>query len=212
MTPAGYSSLRTFDEWDVLENAADSIKPNAFEKYFELRRLLQSKRPDDHPAFRSLFSSYFGLHAAGLTDEFRNRYFERLFEFSDSGSSDPYTALLREFFEIPRRQGGRSLQVSFTSKLVAIHDDSRPIYDRHVCNFFGLSVPAVGNLAFRIDRFLNHLERVEGQYKVWARDPRFESLRARLILKQPLMQDCHASRLCDFLVWTIGDSKLLCDK
>jgi hypothetical protein len=40
--------------------------------------------------FRRLFTKTFGLNAAGLSDNFRDIYFDRLFKFTSS-KDDPYT-------------------------------------------------------------------------------------------------------------------------
>jgi hypothetical protein len=98
--------------------------------------------------------------------------------------------------------------VSFVSKLIAIHDESRPIFDTHVSNFFGLFVPHVGKIEFRITRFIRHLNYIQGQYESWAVDSRFQSISQQLFRKQPALRGCHSSRICDFLVWTVGAAEL----
>lgn len=195
-------------DWELLQRAADVTEQGAFAEYFELKRLLQSNNANDRREFETLFSTFFRLHSGGLTPEFKAKYFERLFEFVPGRDVDPYTQLLLELYGFPRRQGDRALQASFVSKLVAIHDESRPLFDRHVSNFFGLSVPCVGKIEFRISRFTAHLNDIQAHYQSWAADSRFGSVAQALFMKQPRLRGCHPSRICDFLVWTVGAEKL----
>jgi hypothetical protein len=163
---------------------------------------------NDNNEFRSRFSKYCKLNNSGLTEEFKARYFEMLFAFVPGEQVDPYTPLLLELYTFPRRQGDQTLQASFVSKLIAIHDESRPIFDRQVSNFFGLFVPCVGKVEFRITHFIRHLSYLQGQHESWAGDRRFQSISQQLFLKQPALRNCHASRICDFLVWTVGAEEL----
>lgn len=191
--------------WALLEKAANSIEKNAFARYFDLKRLLAS---GDYDAFQREFTTYYRLNIGGLTPAFKTRYFEHLFKCSPVGQADPYTPILLDLFAFERRKGGTSIQASFVSKLVAIHDESRPIYDRHVSNFFGLGVPTIGTPEFRIAGFLANLARIKEQYEAWADDTRFAAIQAPVFKKQPMLKDCHPSRLCDLLVWTVGSESL----
>jgi len=193
--------------WQLLTKAAERIEPDAFAKYFTLRDLLASGRRKDRDAFRKLFTSYYRLQIGGLTEAFKDRYFELLFDCSPKGRKDPYTPLLLELYKFPRRQHDQTLQGSFVTKLVSIHDESRPIYDRHVSDFFGLRVPSIGPTAFRIAGFVANLAHIQKHYEDWEADRRFRGLQAALVRKQPRMEKCHPNRVCDFLVWTIGANR-----
>ena len=143
------------------------------------------------------------------TEAFKVRYFELLFACTPVGQEDPYTSLLLKLYRFKTRQGYRALQASFVSKLVSTHDESRPIFDSHVSNFFGLRVPSVAHpINDRIAAFVSSLGRIQEHYEEWASDRRFRDLEAVLFRKQPKLKDCHRTRLFDFLVWTIGDKEL----
>ena len=146
--------------WDLLRQAVKRLQPTAFAKYFTLQSLLRSTRTSDRKEFQKQFTIHYRLNTGGLTEAFKERYFELLFSCKPCGQTDPYTSLLLELYRFPRRKGDLALQASFVSKLVAIHDESRPIFDIHVSNFFGMSVPKVGNVEFRIAGFVANLERI----------------------------------------------------
>jgi hypothetical protein len=190
--------------WDLLSKAARKIKPTGFEEYFALKRLWRSRDPEARQEFQTRFANYYRLHIGGLTPACKRRYLHLLVAFIPRGRKDPYTPLLLDLYRFRRRKGDRSLQVSFVSKLVAFHDESRPIYDRYVSQFFGLSVPSVGPLEFRIAGFLANLQRIQENYQAWATNPRFSQLTRELLSRNSALRTCHPSRLCDFLVWTVG--------
>ena len=50
-------------------------------KYVELKRLLQKDDTTSRNAFKQLYTRYYGMNTAGLTDTFRQRYFDLLFAF-----------------------------------------------------------------------------------------------------------------------------------
>lgn len=190
--------------WDLLTEAESKIADGEFDGYFGLRARLPCRQASDRKRFRSRFIPYYRLNIGGLTDAFKSEYFDRLFKCRPVGDPDPHTPLLRRLYEFPRRQGDHVLQASFVTKLVSIHDETRPIFDRHVSGFFGVGVPRVGSTDFRIAGFVANLRHIQNQYESWARDPRFARLRKSLIAKQPRMADCHPTRVCDFLVWAAG--------
>jgi hypothetical protein len=102
------------------------------------------------------------------------------------------------------------MQFSFVSKLVAIHLESSPIYDRHVVTFFGQEAPArsVGNDA-RIAWFIGFLRDVASDYSTWEQDVRVRAIVDRLKGRDPRLAQCDVVRLLDFLVWKVGNQKLL---
>jgi hypothetical protein len=199
----------TTSQCDLLSKAAECCAASDLDPYFELRRLLASVHNEDRLEFKRRFTTYYRLNHGGLTEAFKARFFELLFAFKlASGSRDPYEPLLRELYEFPRRKGDRALQASFVSKLVAVHDDSRPIYDVHVHNFFGISPPAVGPIEFRIAGLVANLRHIQDTYEAWTADARFTGLVQPLMQQNASLRTCHPTRLCDLLVWTVGARKV----
>lgn len=195
--------------WSQLDQGAAHVSAGAFESYFRLKDLLRRTDSSSRARFRKEFTTYYRLNAAGLSDEFKTRFFELLFAFDSRGAIDPYTSLLLELHTIPRRVGDHALQASFVTKLVAIHDEARPIYDRHVSRFFGISVPSVGSVEFRVAGFVTNLRFIQTQYEAWSLDSRFPALQRQLVSKQPLIEQCKPARVFDFLVWTVGSQRLV---
>lgn len=192
----------------LLSEALICIRYADYAPYLTLKRLFL-ERQDRHPAqFCREFTLFYGLNTGGVTEAFKKRYFELLFDLKIEEGVDPYTPVLTELYEIPRRQGDKALQCSFVSKLVAMHDETRPLYDRHVSDFFGITVPPNTNVQFRIANFVADIERLRQTYACWSQDEQFLIILQKLIKQHPTLKDCASPRLTDLLIWTVGRNKL----
>jgi hypothetical protein len=193
----------------LLRKAAEQLERKDVAPYLELRRLLGKRDDDSRKQFQRIFCRFYGLNAGGLTDDFRRHYFDRLFSLRIApGAEPPYCELLEELHAFKRRRGDKVLPASFVSKLVAMHDESRPLYDRHVGNFFGVGAPGLGPLAFRINGFIANLARIRQQYVDWEDRNDFREIRRSLLSSIPELSACHVVRICDFLVWTAGRKRI----
>jgi len=194
---------------DLVSQAAQRLAESDIEPYFALREMLARNEKRECRLFREQFAKYYGLNAAGVTDTFKTRYFELLFDLKlHPDIPPPYEQLLLELHPIKRRKGDNVLAASFVSKLVAMHDESRPLFDRHVSHFFGLYVPSAGPLEFRIAGFVSNLDTIRGYYLAWSKEPEFRSVIAALKNKIPSLESCRDVRICDFLVWTVGRQRI----
>ncbi|HEY5550376.1 MAG TPA: hypothetical protein VIK52_00705 [Opitutaceae bacterium] len=192
----------------ALQLAAELLKPGEVSRYFELKAALARPSAHDREQFERVFSHHYRLNMAGLTDRFRQEYFDALFTADPSSESWPdFRGLLEKFQAIPNRKGMASLQCSFVSKLVASRDESWPLYDRHVGNFFGLFVPNVGSVPYRAEILIGQLEFIRQKYLGWSALDLAHAL-ATLRTRIPALVECHDVRVVDFLVWTAGNEKL----
>lgn len=195
----------------ALDKAESLLSHSNFCPYLELKELLPDTSVLARRRFRVLYTQYYGLNAGGLTDNFKTSYFHLLFEgVSPTNRSPNYATLLNDLYEIPRKKGDKALQLSFVSKLVAMHDEARPIYDRHVLSFFGKKAPAASKpRKDRIDWYVSFLDDVAEDYAQWANDSDVKDILNRLKTRDSRLCKCHVVRLLDFLVWKVGNQKLL---
>jgi len=179
--------------------------------YLELKALFADLTPEARARFRSLYTRFYGLNVGGLTDEFKDKYFEILFSDSVISSGQPnYAGILQELSGIERKKGGWAMPFSFVSKLVAIRLESSPIYDRHVLAFFGMKAPAAAiDKTMRIEWYVGFLNDVRRSYAIWANISTVKPILERLKARDDRLRDCHDVRLLDFLVWKVGSGKLL---
>jgi len=187
--------------------ACPSPKPKDVATYLEIRGLLTSDNPDDRARLERLFASFYGLNpfVAGV---YKRRYFDILRSLRGAKlPSDPYSGVLRELYEVPRAKGDQALQCSFVSKLISIHDEARPIYDRHVGSFFSLPLPVRGTIESRIAEFVRALESIRQAYSSWSLLEGGVSLLKTLRSSIPDLERCHPNRVWDFLVWAHGNDQ-----
>ena len=195
----------------ALAKAEKLIAHRDFFPYLELKALLPNGTADARNQFRSLFTQYYGLNVGGLTEAFKDRYFEILFggNIILNGAPD-YSGILSELSTIPRKNGTSAMPFSFVSKLVAIHRETSPIYDRHVLNFFGVKAPASSVAeGQRIQWYVSFLEEVRSDYENWSQDERLTPVLQNLIARDPRLAQCSTVRLIDLLVWKVGNQQLL---
>jgi hypothetical protein len=190
-----------------LKQAAAQLDPKQAQTILRLRALLRSPKNGGGEEFQKLFTGFYGLNSGGLTEDFKKRYFELLFAFNPR-KTEPYGPLLRDLYPYERRQGDRALQFSFVSKLVVTYDESLPVYDRHVRKFFSISEPKPGPVELRISSFVVGMNVLHATYLAWVADPRFEDILKLAVKKSPDASKIHPVRLCDLLVWTIGDQEI----
>jgi|SRR5579862_907703 len=199
---------------DALDKAEKLLFHSNFCPYLELKELFSKDTLEARDQFRYLFSDYYGMNSAGLTDEFKARYFAILFGNEVFCNGEPnFVSILNELSEIPNKKGLRSLQCSFVSKLIGMHREASPVYDSNVSQFFGEEVPGSWRSQDRrISWFVDFLKRVAEDYKVWAQDAQIYAILERFKTRDTRLAACDTVRLMDFLVWNVGSRKLLGNK
>lgn len=111
----------------------------AIAPYNELMGMIQEVDVSNDKDFRSTYSRYWGLNAARLSADFQDVYFQYLETSKTSPDSVDVQLVATRLLEAPTRNGGRrSLQFSFSSKLVHMLNPHMPVYDSTVERFFFL--------------------------------------------------------------------------
>jgi hypothetical protein len=179
--------------------------------YLELKALLPDASPEARHRFRILFTSFYGFNMAGITEEFKDKFFHILHDGNVLLKEQPdFIGILDQLSRIKRKKGDFALPFSFVSKLVAMHSAASPIYDRHVLAFFEERAPASSVAkATRIKWYQGFLDYVARSYGTWANDSRVAEILDRLKRRDRQLASCHTVRLMDFLVWKVGNQRLL---
>jgi hypothetical protein len=185
----------------ILAAAAEVLRKRDIAPYLRLRGFVRDGMSGDREDFAGKFSAYYGLNRAGLSSDFKAAYFRLLFAYRVDQNDDPHTPILLHLYEFPRLQGDQIVAASFTSKLVAIHDEAQPLFDRHVTAFFGIGVPTFGSLDFRIAGFVQNLQQIRRTYEAWSQIPSLAAVTGRVKQERPVLKDTHHNRIWDFLVW-----------
>ena len=207
------TEIPSFNLVPVLDEAAKQLIKSDVSPYVRLRQFVLGGMSGDAEKFKLLYSNYYGLRFAGLTPQFKETYFRILFAHRPHTEDDPYTPILRRLYDIQTFRGTRIVAASFVSKLVAIHDDARPLYDSRVGAFFGIGVPAIKSPAikspeFRIAGFVQNLCVIRSRYEVWQKSPEIVEIIEMVRHKMPQLADTHPNRICDFLVCHAAPKKV----
>ena len=196
-------------ELTLLRKAAElPATKSQMEKYLRLRRLIPNLNATGNLEFKNAYSRFYAINAAGLSNDWKDQYFELLFTFLIRLPSNPYHTALNALEKFPRLRGDNPPQFSFVSKLVATCDESRPLYDKFVRAYFGVVPPSVGPTEFRINGFVEQLTKIKKRYEHWAAHKPFASILDELREQLSGLAECHPSRICDLLVWSVGSQKI----
>jgi hypothetical protein len=122
------------------EGIVRAIGQESVEVYCFLRQRISERNPAEDRLFQFLFRSFYRLDNAGLTDDFKIRFFQLLQAAKCAGSVD-IPEVVRDLYAIRNRKGQESIQYSFATKLAATVDDTCPIYDAEVAAVFGFRPP-----------------------------------------------------------------------
>jgi hypothetical protein len=188
-----------------LNAAADALLVRDIAPYIKLRSFVTSGMIGDKAAFIRLFSSYYGLNQGGLGRDLKDAYFRLLFEYRCNAHAAPLRAVLLALHAVPNAKGYRSFQASFASKLIAIHDETQPLYDRHVAAFFRMKRPSGDNIEIRIEGFRVMLQEIKKAYEAWSQTKELTAVINRVQRNFPDLAASHRHRVCDFLVWVMGN-------
>src|SRR6266702_3541383 len=105
----------------ALDKAERLMFHSDFCPYLELKALLSDTSPEARERFRSLFTTFYGLNVGGLTDDFKEKFFEILFGGKILLNERPdFSGILNQLSGIKRKKGDYAMPFSFVSKLVAM--------------------------------------------------------------------------------------------
>jgi len=200
-------------KWESINKYARQIVENisheSVDVYLFLSNEFQKSDVRYNYLFKFVFRSFYRLDNAGLTDEFKDRYFELLEEARDLENID-FKYLSRELHKYPNRKGSKTLQFSFISKLANTVEPSYPLYDSGVASLYGFSHPHnYKSFDVRLSEYLQFYAILKSDYekalsKSTLRNAlnEFEGAFQRKASKVPIVKKI------DFLLWSAGKLKL----
>ena len=195
----------------ALSEAERLIDDSDLSAYLKIKEMFSRCVSRTRGDFESTFARHYGFGAARVIQEFKEKFFSILFGKDVLRNGEPqFEAILESLRIIPRGKRDHGLQFSFVSKLVGLHDESSPIYDRHVLSFFGKQPPPSSwQRGLRFTWFRDFLRDVRDSYISWENDAEVGRLLEKLKQRNEGLNGCHVVRLLDLLVWTAGKRGLL---
>lgn len=187
------------------EDIVAGIEPESIAVYRFLAEEFSKGLVLENHVFQFVFRSFYRIDNAGLTAEFKLRYFALL---EDARSSRVYDLrdLVRALFVIPNRKGQQSLQFSFATKLASTVDSSCPIYDSEIASVFGFRAPYTSKtFDVRLSEYMAFHERLRAMYAEILKEDLLVAPRRAFRDKYP---DSHGfvseTKVLDFLFWSAG--------
>jgi len=155
--------------------------------------------------YKRIYSRYYGLKGAGLTEAFFARYFELLENTKNLGFNP--LAIAQDLKEYPNQKGQIALQFSFITKIGTTFDPKFPIYDRRIVELFGIrNSKIIRNYDERLHAHLDDLEEIKKRIDMCMQAQPFAELVNR----------CHdvatagilpGGRLTDLILWAYHQLK-----
>jgi hypothetical protein len=185
----------------------EQLEPESIAVYLFLRNRFAA---DDHdPAtdklFQFVFRSFYRVDNAGLTPQFKIRFFELMSAARSKGTADVST-IVTDLWSIPNLRAQRSIQFSFATKLGATVCSQTPIYDSEVAAVFGFRRPnqkkAFGK---RLDDYLAFYSRLQATYDRILDDDALNPIRTRFRAQFRCSEEqVSEHKALDFIFWAAG--------
>ena len=198
--------------WENINKNASAIVENIAQESIDVYLFLseQFKHGDvcENYLFQFVYRSFYRIDNAGLTPEFKDRYFELMEEARNSGNLD-FSYLAKELFKYPNRKGNNSLQFSFISKLANTVDASYPIFDSEIGGLYGFRTPYnYKEFEVRLSEYLTFYAKLKSDYNNVLKEnvlkPAFEKFESTFSPKNKPIPDI---KKLDFLLWSAGKLK-----
>ena len=184
---------------------ARALQPESTAVYQFLSTEFQKGPVDKNPLFQFVYRSFYRLDNAGLTPEFKSRYFALMQEARSSGEID-LGAIAGELYTLKNLRGRNTLQFSFVTKLAAtVQPDVYPIYDAEIARAFRFSTPyGEPDYAKRLKTYIRFYDWLGTCYRELLKSKKLNKAVELVIDLQP--PDISAPRMkwLDSLFWTAG--------
>lgn len=158
------------------------------------------KEKPENSVFQFVFRSYYRIDNAGLTSDWKVRYFEFLSQRERS-----LKTILEGLYHIPTEKKVKSLQFSFATKLLHTLDTSQPIYDSRVAELLGLPVKKGKDFAANINFCLAVYEELREAQQYLLLDKGIKNQIAAL--KARYNSQISDEKALDFLLWSAGKKR-----
>lgn len=185
------------------ERIVDLIGRESVDVYVFLSEMFGVGSIIENYVFQFVYRSFYGLDNAGLTSEFKSKYFDLLEEARGVLEPD-LPSIARTLYPIPHSRGYRSLQFSFITKLAHTVNHQLPIYDGKIAALFGFEAPS-GELEDCLRKYMSFYEKLRRLYTVIVSQnllPKSCALFADVY--SPSSSRVSDVKALDFILWSSG--------
>lgn len=199
-------------KWEKINTYAskivENIDPESIDVYLFLSDQYRKGDVSTNYLFQFVFRSFYRIDNAGLTSEFKDKYFELMEEARKSQNLD-LSYLSKELFKFPNKKGLNTLQFSFISKLANTVDASYPIFDSEISGLYGFKRPYnYKDFDVRLNEYLAFYSKLKSDYRKALKRNLLEfamnTFEASFPQKEKPIPEI---KKIDFLLWSAGKLK-----
>lgn len=184
------------------------IKNNISRESIDVYCFLQAEFKKGHSSINYLFQfvyrSFYRLDNAGLSKDFKGKYFELLEKNRHLDNYD-YRGVATALYKIPNLRYLNTLQFSFVTKMFNTINPALPIYDSEVARVFKFKPPSTKlTLDERLEQYLLQLNEIKETYEAILKN----GLLAQTLklCRDHIFYDTEISdiKALDFIFWSAG--------
>jgi hypothetical protein len=104
--------------------------------YLKMSEMFNAGAVSNNDEYKTIYRKYWQLNAARLSDNYCNHYFQVMEDYRHKDHID-IEDVVKALYEVPSNSKGRkTIQFSFATKLLHTIDNTRPVYDSLVGDFY----------------------------------------------------------------------------
>ncbi|RHX89040.1 hypothetical protein [Leptospira stimsonii] len=181
------------------EKVFNNINIESIIVYNFIKDAFKNSNISENHVFRFMFSSFYGLNAAKISQDFKENYFRTMEKYRDYQQVPCLEDIIESFDK------SESFQFSFITKLMHTLDNNKPIYDSRVAKVFSFKPPYQerdwNKKAHIYNKFYNDLNDFYSFF--FDRDTSYGLLNEFDDKYEKFGKISNAKKL-DFLLWTAG--------
>jgi hypothetical protein len=152
--------------------------------------------------FQRDYRSFYIMNRAGLTDEMKNEYFKIMQEKRGQKVIDP-SDIVNRLYQFERLKGDKSLQFSFTTKLMHTVNNDYPIYDSKVSKVFHFLRPDEQDIENKLNHYVEQYNEIKKSYETILSDNLLYST-IKSFNEKFKNNNLPNIKIIDFVFWSCG--------
>ena len=191
-----YSILNSYSDFII-----ESFDYNTdIEPYLKLKKLYENGNIDTE--FANEYNRYYRLHAARLSEPFCKKYFELLYSCYANKRISIFE-IMEKLAEIECNENGdKKLHFSFASKLVHTVDNSKPIYDSMIAQFYFFPEIKYNWIAEKkIEEYKKAYNFLIYEYERVQNEKLIDKTVHKLMVKYPNINHVNPVKIIDWIIW-----------
>ena len=189
------------------ERIVGNIDQESVDVYLFLKDQFNSSNVSENYLFQFVYRSFYRLDNAGLTSEFKTKYFD-IFEQNRNSSKIEIKEIVSTLYKYPNLKKQNSLQFSFATKMVNMISDLTPIYDSEVARIFKFKNPSYSKcFDERLDILVDNLNTLKDSYRNIEESGKLTEILNIFESKKQNISLLSNTKKLDFLIWSAGKIK-----